>query len=117
MSNVRSQSQYTNNLANQLASNQADNLRYQKGVKNRPMFSNQDTYTNSRGPTIKGGNARSRVPGEKWMRGYEAIADEKVGPDRWVSRTSNIGDELKDPTLVKIERQRKIVSRTQEWTM
>ena len=33
-------------------------------------------------------------------------ADEWVGPDRWISRTLNIGDELQDPMLIMMKKQK-----------
>ena len=50
-------------------------------------------------PTIKGGNSRLREPDQSWTHDISTVAEKKLGPDRWIGRTINIGQELTHPNI------------------
>ena len=48
------------------------------------------------------------------FKSIDQIADEKVGPDRWISRTGYIGSELSDPMANHVKNQKSVVVRALE---
>ena len=51
----------------------------------------------------------SRTSNLDQQKSSSKIAEEKVGPDRWISRTIRIGQELEHPNLKKRHKQKKLI--------
>jgi hypothetical protein len=54
-------------------------------------------------------NSTSRGSRFDMQKSTSKVADEKVGPDRWISRTIRIGQELEHPNLKKRYKQKKLI--------
>lgn len=48
------------------------------------------------------------------LQSIDFVADQKVGPDRWISRTGHIGEELRSPMEKRIKNQKSVVTHAQE---
>lgn len=66
----------------------------QTEVKGNKTGSRRDKFYIEENQKIKNNKLESRDLDEKQTKDLNLVADEWVGPDRWIARTLNIGDEL-----------------------
>jgi len=57
---------------------------------------------------------RLREPDEAWARTTDEVAEKKIGPDRWIGRTINIGQELTHPNIKGKATQQKKIKRIED---
>ena len=91
--NMNSMSRYDVNWLNQRSTDQVDEF--------LPSMNSSNLMTNEM--------KTSRASQLEQQKSSSKVADDKVGPDRWISRTIRIGQELEHPNLKKRLKQKKLI--------